>query len=173
MINFDLTKIKALAFDIDGVLSTNIVRMENDGAGLMRTANIKDGYALQLAVKCGLQLAIVTGGNSEAIRNRYEQLGVQHIFQRAAVKINVFRDWCAQIEVQPQDVLYMGDDIPDFEVMKECGLPVCPADADAEIKAIATYVSHLPGGCGCVRDVIEQVLKAQNHWMSSARAFGW
>ena len=100
MINFDLAKIKALAFDIDGVLSTNIVRMENDGAGLMRTANIKDGYALQLAVKCGLQLAIVTGGNSEAIRNRYEQLGVQHIFQRAAVKINVFRDWCAQIEVQ-------------------------------------------------------------------------
>ena len=173
MINFDLTKIKALAFDIDGVLSTNIVRMENDGAGLMRTANIKDGYALQLAVKCGLQLAIVTGGNSEAIRNRYEQLGVQHIFQRAAVKINVFRDWCAQIEVQPQDVLYMGDDIPDFEVMKECGLPVYPADAAAEIKAIATYVSHLPGGCGCVRDVIEQVLKAQNHWMSSARAFGW
>ena len=173
MINFDLTKIKALAFDIDGVLSTNIVRMENDGAGLMRTANIKDGYALQLAVKCGLQLAIVTGGNSEAIRNRYEQLGVQHIFQRAAVKINVFRDWGAQIEVQPQDVLYMGDDIPDFEVMKECGLPVCPADAAAEIKAIATYVSHLPGGCGCVRDVIEQVLKAQNHWMSSARAFGW
>ena len=173
MINFDLAKIKALAFDIDGVLSTNIVRMENDGAGLMRTANIKDGYALQLAVKCGLQLAIVTGGNSEAIRNRYEQLGVQHIFQRAAVKINVFRDWCAQIEVQPQDVLYMGDDIPDFEVMKVCGLPVCPADAAAEIKAIATYVSHLPGGCGCVRDVIEQVLKAQNHWMSSARAFGW
>ena len=173
MINFDLTKIKALAFDIDGVLSTNIVRMENDGAGLMRTANIKDGYALQLAVKCGLQLAIVTGGNSEAIRNRYEQLGVQHIFQRAAVKINVFRDWCAQIEVQPQDVLYMGDDIPDFEVMKECGRPVCPADAAAEIKAIAAYVSHLPGGCGCVRDVIEQVLKAQNHWMSSARAFGW
>ena len=172
MINYDLTKIKALAFDVDGVLSGNNVVLTDDGQP-NRSANIKDGYAMQLAVKCGLNLAIITGGKSEAVRTRYVNLGLQNVFMGVAVKIVCFRDWLEESGLKPEEVLYMGDDIPDYEVMKECGLPCCPADAAAEIKNISTYVSHYNGGYGCVRDVIEQVLKAQGKWMSSAEAFGW
>lgn len=172
MIDYDLTRIRALAFDVDGVLSTNIVRLPNEGQPI-RTANIKDGYALQHAVKCGLQLAIITGGRGEAVRRRYEALGVQSIFQGVAVKIECFETWMQSLDLLPEEVLYMGDDIPDYEVMRRCGLPVCPADAAPEIKQISKYVSHAPGGYGCVRDVVEQVLRAQGHWMTSAEAFGW
>ena len=172
MINYDLKKIKALAFDVDGVLSANNVILEGAGQPV-RTANIKDGYALQLAVKCGLNLAIITGGRSEAVRTRYVTLGLQNVFMGVAVKILCFRDWLEESGLKPEEVLYMGDDIPDYEVMKACGLPCCPADAASEIKSIATYVSQYNGGYGCVRDVIEQVLKAQGKWMSNAEAFGW
>ena len=172
MINYDLKKIKALAFDVDGVLSANNVLLSGNGQP-DRTANIKDGYALQLAVKSGLNLAIITGGRSEAVRVRYVSLGLQNVFMGVAVKIVCFRDWLAESDLKPEEVLYMGDDIPDYEIMKECGLPCCPADAAPEIKAISTYVSQINGGYGCVRDVIEQVLKAQGKWMSNAEAFGW
>ena len=172
MINYDLTKIKAMAFDVDGVLSGNNVVLSDDGQP-NRSANIKDGYAMQLAVKCGLNMAIITGGKSEAVRTRYVNLGLQNVFMGVAVKIVSFRDWMEESGLKPEEVLYMGDDIPDYEVMKECGLPCCPADAAAEIKSISTYVSSYNGGYGCVRDVIEQVLKAQGKWMSNAEAFGW
>ena len=172
MINYDLTKIKALAFDVDGVLSANNVMLSSNGQP-DRTANIKDGYAMQLAVKCGLNLAIITGGRSEAVRTRYVGLGLQNVFMGVAVKIVCFNDWLEESGLKPEEVLYMGDDIPDYEVMKACGLPCCPADAAEEIKSISTYVSHCNGGFGCARDVIEQVLKAQGKWMSNAEAFGW
>ena len=172
MINYDLTKIKALAFDVDGVLSTNNVILSTDGQP-NRTANIKDGYALQLAVKRGLQVAIITGGRSESVRTRYVSLGLQNVFMGVSIKINCFNDWLEESGLKPEEVLYMGDDIPDYEVMCKCGLSCCPADAAAEIKGIAKYVSQYNGGCGCVRDVVEQVLKAQDKWMSDAKAFGW
>lgn len=172
MINYDLKKIKAIAFDVDGVLSTNNVYLL-DHSQPCRTANIKDGYALQLAVKKGLQLAIITGGKSEAVYTRYVALGIQDVFMGAAVKIEIFRQWLNDHDLKPEEVLYMGDDIPDYEVMKACGCPCCPADAAEEIRQISVYVSDREGGRGCARDVVEQVLRAQNKWMENAEAFGW
>lgn len=173
MIPYDLSKIKALVFDVDGVLSTNVVQLSAQEAQPQRTANIKDGYVLQLAVKCGLQLAIITGGKSETVRMRYEKLGFQDVFQSVSVKIACFKDWLQKYGLKPEEVLYMGDDIPDFEVMSVCGCPVCPNDAASDIRNISLYVSPYNGGEGCVRDVVEQVLRAQGHWMTSEKAFGW
>lgn len=172
MINYDLTRIKALVFDVDGVLSSETITLHTDGQP-MRTVNIKDGYAVQLAVKMGLHIAIITGGNSESVRMRYEGLGVTDIYMRAAIKTNEFSHFMEKYGLKSEEVLYMGDDIPDYEVMCRCGLPCCPADAAPEIKSISVYVSHRNGGCGCGRDVIEQVLKAQNKWMSHEKALGW
>lgn len=172
MIEYDLTKIKALVFDVDGVLSQNTIPMDAEGQPL-RTLNIKDGYAIQLAVKMGLQLGIITGGKGEQVRKRYEYLHVQHIYIASSVKIRDLHDLMQKAGVEPDEVLYMGDDIPDYEVMQVVGLPVCPADAAPEVKAISKYVSPFLGGCGAARDVIEQVLRAQGKWMSTATAFGW
>lgn len=173
MINFDLKKIKALAFDVDGVLSANHVVLFEEGGQPCRTANIKDGYALQLAVKQGLDIAIITGGKSEAVRQRYVGLGIQNVFMGVSVKITCFDQWLEESGLKAEEVLYMGDDIPDYEVMRACGLPCCPADAAVEIKEISTYISDRRGGDGCVRDVVEQVLRAQGRWMADREAFGW
>ena len=173
MIDYDLTKIKAMAFDVDGVLSANCVWLTEGASQPSRTANIKDGYALQLAVKRGFELAIITGGRSEAVRARYRGLGMSHVFTGVSVKITCFEEWMLSEGLQPEEVLYMGDDIPDYEVMQQCGCPCCPADAAAEIKSIARYVSALNGGCGCVRDVVEQTMKAQGKWLADKKAFGW
>lgn len=173
MIDYDLKKIRALAFDVDGVLSTNHVVLIEGADQPSRTANIKDGYALQHAVKCGLEVAIITGGRSEAVYRRYRGLGISNVFMGAAVKIEVFDDWLVANGLKPEEVMYMGDDIPDYEVMLRCGCACAPADAAPEIRKIARYVSHANGGCGCVRDVVEQILRAQGHWMTSAEAFGW
>lgn len=173
MINYDLTKIKAIAFDVDGVLSTNNVLLSDLESQPIRTANIKDGYAMQLAVKSGLLLCIITGGKSEAVRRRYVGLGLQDVYLSVAVKLECFKQWMGQHGLRPEEVIYMGDDIPDYEVMRLCGCPCCPADAADEIKRASLYVSPRGGGQGCARDVVEQVLKAQGKWMSSAEAFGW
>ena len=172
MINYDLGKIKALIFDVDGVLSAETVPVGMDGMP-MRTVNIKDGYALQLAVKMGLRVAIITGGRSEAIPRRYNGLGVTDIYMGAAVKTRELEDFMSKYSLSAPEVLYMGDDIPDYEVMCRVGLPCCPADAAPEIKLASVYVSHRAGGHGCVRDVVEQVLRAQGHWMAHEQAFGW
>ncbi len=171
MINYDLSKIRALIFDVDGVLSESNVLLL--GGQPVRTANTKDGYALQHAVKMGLHLAIITGGKNETIKERYMALGITDIFMGVSVKINVFDDYLLANELKPDEVLYMGDDIPDYEVMQRCGCPCCPKDAAPEIKAISTYISEYTGGNGCVRDVVEQVLRAQNLWMHNVEAFGW
>ncbi len=172
MINYDLSKIKAIVFDIDGVLSSSTVQMSEEGLPL-RTINIKDGYALQLAVKSGLIIAIITGGKGESIRQRYEGLGVKDIYMSASKKTVEYAHLTQKYGLKDEEVLYMGDDIPDYEVMKICGLPCCPADAVPEIKSVAKYISHVNGGQGCGRDVIEQVMKVQGKWMSHADAFGW
>lgn len=172
MINYDLKKIKALVFDVDGVLSSEVITLHPNGEP-MRSVNIKDGYALQLAVKMGLHVAVITGGRTESVRVRYEGLGIKDIYMAASVKTKEFAHLLEKYHLSPEEVLYMGDDIPDYGVMRQCGLPCCPADAAPEIKAISLYVSHRNGGYGCGRDVIEQVLKAQGKWMSHEDAFGW
>ena len=148
-----------------------MVSLSPDGDPL-RTVNIKDGYAMQLAVKLGYEIAIITGGYTDAVRVRYERLGVRHIYMRSAVKIHDFRDFLGKTGLRPEEVAYVGDDIPDYDVMREAGLPVAPADAAPEIKRIARYISHCNGGEGVARDLIEQTLKAQGRWMQD-EAFGW
>lgn len=172
MINYDLKKIKAVIFDIDGVLSAETITLHPEGDPL-RTVNIKDGYAIQLAVKCGLHVAILSGAHTESLRKRYEGLGVQDIFLKASVKIAIYESYLEKYGLRDEEVLFMGDDIPDYEVMRRCGCPCCPADAAPEIKKISLYVSGCKGGYGCGRDVLEQVLRAQGKWMADAKAFGW
>lgn len=171
MINYDLKKIKALVFDVDGVLSRETIPVALTGEP-MRTANIKDGYAIQLAAKCGLHVAIITGARNEAVKVRYKGLGVNDIYIGASVKKECLEEIMLMYELSAEEILYMGDDIPDYEVMQICGLPVCPCDAAVEIKQLSRYISPVRGGEGCVRDVIEQVLRAQGKWMEEG-AFVW
>lgn len=172
MINYDLSKIKCVIFDVDGVLSRDTIPL-HPGGEPMRTVNIKDGYAIQLAMKVGLRIAIMTGGDTESIVKRYRHLGVEDIFMKCAVKLDAYEVFLKRHALSDDEVMYMGDDIPDYEVMRRCGCPVCPADACPDIKAISIYVSGARGGCGCARDVIEQVLRASGKWLASAKAFGW
>lgn len=172
MINYDLKKIKALVFDVDGVLSRETIPVAMSGEP-MRTVNIKDGYALQLAVKCGFRVAIITGARNEAVKVRYKGLGIDDIYIGASVKKECLEELMLMYELSPEEILYMGDDIPDYEVMQICGLPVCPSDAAVEIKQLSKYISSVRGGEGCVRDVVEQVLRAQGKWLDESIAFSW
>ena len=157
---------------MDGVLSAETIQMNDEGM-LMRSVNTKDGYALRLAVTEGLHVAIITGAREEAIRRRYEGLRIKDVFLGSSVKTEKLQQLLDKYNLSRDEVLYMGDDIPDYEVMKQVGLPCCPRDAAPEIRDISLYISHLDGGKGCVRDVIEQVLKAQGKWMANAEAFSW
>lgn len=172
MINYDLTKIKALAFDVDGVLSAETIVLHPNGEP-MRTVNIKDGYALQLAVKMGLHVAIITGGKTDAVRKRYEGLGIPDVYLGCSVKIKTYDDFLNKYGLKDEEVLYMGDDIPDYEIMKRCGCPCAPSDAAPEIKELSVYISHHKGGHGCGRDIVEQVLRAKGLWLKDEKAFGW
>ena len=172
MISYDLTKIKAIIFDIDGVLSSETITLSADGVPL-RTVNIKDGYAIQLAVKLGLRIVVLTGANVPSVRVRYEGLGVDDIYLGCAVKIETYDEFLKKYDLTDEEVMYMGDDIPDLEIMRRVGCPVCPKDACPEIKEASLYVSDKIGGHGCGRDVIEQTLRAQGKWVMNAKAFGW
>lgn len=170
-INYDLTKIKAFIFDVDGVLSPDSIPLSSEGEPL-RMVNIKDGFAINLARKNGYGVAIITGGDTEAVRLRFSRLGIEHIYMKSSVKITDFNDYLSKTGYKPEEIIYVGDDLPDFQVMQVVGLPVAPADAVPEIKNIAKYISHKKGGEGVARDVIEQVMKAQDTWISDI-AFGW
>ena len=172
MINYDLNIIRSIIFDVDGVLSCQTIPLSPLGEPV-RTVNIHDGYAIQLAVKMGLHLAIITGGRGEELLLRYQRLGLTDIVMNAGVKVVAYEQLKQRCGFNDEEIIYMGDDIPDYELMKRVGCPCCPADACPEIKEVSCYVSRYPGGQGCVRDVIEQVLRAQNKWMSDAEAFGW
>jgi 3-deoxy-D-manno-octulosonate 8-phosphate phosphatase (KDO 8-P phosphatase) len=159
-----LKEIKAFAFDVDGVFSDHVIL--HPSGDLMRTMNIKDGYAVQLAIKRGFPVAIITGGNAQSLKMRFEALGVKDIYLKSNTKIDDFNEFLIRYGLQPSQVLYMGDDIPDIEVMKVAGIPACPADAAEEVKAVSTYISPKEAGKGCVRDVIEQVLKIKGVWLT-------
>lgn len=172
MINYNLSKIKAIIFDVDGVLSAETIVLAASGEPL-RTVNIKDGYAIQLAIKKDLRIAILTGGRTEAVRMRYAGLGVTDIYMGCAVKINTYEAFKEKYHLEDEEILYVGDDIPDFEVMKKVGCACCPADACPDIKQISCYVSDRNGGCGVGRDIIEQVMRSQGKWLAGSEAFGW
>lgn len=172
-LQIDFSHIRGMVFDVDGVLSANTIPLTAADGMPARTANIKDGYSLQLAVKRGMKIAIITGAKSQAVYNRYRSLGITSIFQAVSYKLPVLQAWMQQNGLLQNEVMYMGDDIPDYEVMKYCGLACCPRDAAEEIKEIAHYVSPIDGGLGCVRDVVSRILKAHGVWMTDKTAFGW
>ncbi len=171
-INYNLKKIKGIAFDVDGVLSPSTIPLSPEGEPL-RMVSIKDGYALQLAVKHGLKLAIISGASTRAIQVRFEGLGLQDIYLGAAMKLPIFEQWLAKYGFSPHEVAFVGDDIPDMQVMQAAGLSVAPADAAVEVKNVAQYVSPFNGGYGVGRDLLEQVMKAQGLWLDDRHAFGW
>jgi len=173
MTNFkeNLIKVKAFIFDIDGVLSLQTINLNTFGVP-NRTVNLRDGYAIQLAVKKGYRVAVISGCNSKEYSKRLKLLGVKDIYLNSRAKRDHFMSFLKKYGLSVNEVLYMGDDIPDYEVMLESGIAVCPADADSEIKQISSYISDRKGGEGCVRDVIEQVLRLHNKWMDPD-AFNW
>lgn len=167
-----LKDITTFIFDYDGVMTNGDVLVDADGVPL-RSTNVKDGFALQLAARLGYNIAIITGGYSVSIEKRMEMLGIKDVFVRSASKVEVLRKYMETKNLKPEEIIYMGDDLPDYPVMKMVGLPVCPADAVPEIKDISLYISHLGGGKGAVRDIIEQVLKAQDKWMKDFTFYVW
>lgn len=170
--DYDLTKLRAFALDVDGVLSPSTIPLEDDGQP-RRMVNIKDGYALQLAVRLGYKIAIITGGREESIRLRFEALGIRDIYLGSSRKLPVLTAWMEREGLAPEEVAYMGDDIPDLQAMRHIGFPCCPADAATEVRLTSRYISRHGGGYGCVRDIIEQTLKANSQWMSDDKAFAW
>lgn len=165
-----LPKVKGFVFDVDGVFTAFMLLSANGEQ--IRSMNMKDGYAVQYAIKKGYPIAIITGGTCYSINMRFSKLGVEHIYISSKNKEKDFDDFLSKTNLNPDELLYMGDDIPDYKVMSRVGVPTCPADAVPEIKAISKYVSSIKGGQGCVRDVIEQVLKSQNNWFNKD-AFEW
>lgn len=171
-IYYDLTKIKGIAFDVDGVLSPSTIPLSEHGEPL-RLVSIKDGYAIQLAVKRGLHTAIITGGTTLGVRKRFEGLGMTDIYMGAAQKLPVLKAWMEKHGLKPEEVIFAGDDIPDIPALEYVGLPCCPADAASEVRAVAKYICRHNGGYGVGRDILEQVMKAQGLWMNDHVAFGW
>lgn len=159
-----LKQIKAFIFDVDGVLSLDTSPLDESGDPV-RTANVKDGFAIRYALKCGFQVAIVTGANTQRVKLRYKKLGVEHIYLNSFDKIECLNDILSKTGLQKNEILYMGDDLVDYAIMKDIGVPTCPVDAVPEIKAVSLYISDKKGGEGCVRDVIEQVLRSQQKWV--------
>jgi 3-deoxy-D-manno-octulosonate 8-phosphate phosphatase (KDO 8-P phosphatase) len=167
-----LKYITTFIFDYDGVLTDGNVILTNNGEAL-RSANVKDGYAMQYAIKKGYRVAIISGGRSEAISNRFMTLDVHDVFMGVSNKVEVYEEYLQKNKLKDEDVLFMGDDIPDYYLMRKAGVAACPANAAEEIKSVAAYVSNINGGHGCVRDMIEQVLKVQGKWFDLDHAFSW
>ena len=156
--------ITTFVFDVDGVLTDgNLLVMP--GGAMVRRMNIKDGYALQLAVKRGYNVIVISGGNSPEVKERLNKLGVAHVWMQVTDKKIILENFMRQNSLLENEILFMGDDLPDYDVMNYIGLPCCPADAAVEIKQISKYISPLQGGRGCARDVIEKVLKLRGDWI--------
>lgn len=165
-----LTKITTFIFDIDGVLTNgDIIVFKGE---MVRTLNSRDGYAIQYAVKMGFRILVITGGSSIDIKNRLLELGVHEVHLSSFNKLNVYNDLKKKYQFSDEQALYMGDDIPDYEVMQQVGVATCPQNASVEIKHISHYQSPFNGGNHCVRDIIEQTLRVQHKWFSD-QAFEW
>ena len=160
----ELTQVKAFVFDVDGVLSVSTQVLNPDGE-TTRTSNLKDGFALMYAVRIGYPICVITGGNTIEVRKRCEKIGIKDLYAGSLKKLPCLFDFIEKNNLNINEVMYMGDDLPDYPAMKAAGIPVCPKDAAPEIKAISHYISDKNGGEGCVRDVLEQVLRAQGKWM--------
>lgn len=158
-----LHRIRAFVFDFDGVMTDGSIWMYADKEAV-RCGNVKDGYAIQYAVKKGYILSVISGATSPSIDNRMTSLNVDQVYTGCANKLEMFEKFLEINHLQADEVVCMGDDIPDYEMMRRAGVAVCPADAAEEIKQISDYISLYPGGRGCVRDIIEQVLRLQGKW---------
>ena len=159
-----MNTITTFIFDVDGVLTDSSVHVTATGE-MLRIMNIRDGFAMKAALESGYNVCIISGGNNEGVRIRLRNLGITDIHLASPDKVATFKEYIELYNIKPEQVLYMGDDIPDFHVMQLVGLPTCPQDSSPEIKAISKYISHKNGGKGAVRDVIEQVMKVQGKWM--------
>ena len=155
--------ITTFIFDVDGVLTDGTVHISETGE-MLREMNIRDGFAMKAALESGYNVCIISGGSNEGVRIRLKNLGITDIYLGSFDKAKTFKEYTELYNIKPQNVLYMGDDIPDYHVMKLVALPTCPQDACSEIKSISSYISHIYGGKGAVRDVIEQVMKVQGKW---------
>ncbi len=160
-------QIKAFVFDLDGVLTDGTLQIFPNRE-FIRTMDIKDGYALQLAVKKGYHMLVISGSVSKPCAERLEYLGIKHVFMKVSDKEDVLAQYVLANQLKWEEVLYMGDDLPDLNVMKLVGLACCPSDAVPEIQQIAQYISPYPGGKGCAREVIEKVLRLNNDWPVSS-----
>lgn len=158
-----LNHIKAFVLDIDGVLTDATIHVTESGEQLRRF-NVRDGYAMQLAVKKGYLICVISGGKSQSVISRLKGLGITEVHLGITKKLDVYNKFIKQHQFKPENIMYMGDDIPDIPVMKVAGLGACPSDAVEEVKEISDYISAKNGGEGCVRDIIEKVLKVQDNW---------
>ena len=166
----ELLNVKAFVFDVDGVLSHDTSPLNEDGDPV-RTANVKDGFAIRNAIDFGYPVAVITGGYIERVRLRYEKLGVKFYYDKARDKVECLNDFLGKVGVDAKNVMFMGDDLVDYQVMSVVGIPVCPNDAVQDIKDLSKYISNKNGGEGCVRDVIEQTLRAQKKWFTKDMLF--
>ena len=166
------SKIKAFAFDVDGVLTDGGILADLNGE-LYRVFDSKDSMAIRMAVMKGFHMAIITGGRSESIRQRFGSCGIkpEDVYLRSRAKIEDFEDFCTRHGLEPEEVMYFGDDLPDIPVMVACGCGVCPSDAVDEVKEIAELISTKPGGKGCAREIIQTVLKEQGKWELDVQAY--
>ena len=165
----ELKNIRAFVFDVDGVLSHQAQNLSPEGE-LVRTSCTKDGYAIMYSIRKGYIVAVISGGGAPGVQERLEKLGVkpEDIYLKIPNKLEALTEIMQRYNLQAKEIMYLGDDIPDYNVMTKVGLPVCPLDACEEIKSIARYISDIKGGEGCVRDVMAQVLKARGDWMDTA-----
>lgn len=162
----DYSKIKAFAFDIDGVMTDGGLLGDLNGE-FYRTYDAKDGFAVRMATMNGYVVGVITGGSSLSIKARFRACGIpaEDIYLHSRDKMEDFQDFCARHDLLPENVMYFGDDVPDMDVIKACGIGVCPADAMPDVKAVADYVSPFPGGKGCIRECFETVMKSQGRWI--------
>lgn len=161
-----LNAITTFVFDVDGVLTNNHILLMPNGQ-VARTIHTRDGYALQLAVKEGFRICVISGGDGSGMDKRFAAFNVNDVFLNVPEKMPVLEKYMSTNGLRPEEVLYMGDDIPDLEVMKTVGVAACPKDAAPEVKAISHHISPVAGGMGCARDVLEQVMKVQGKWMGN------
>lgn len=162
----DLKQIRAMLFDVDGVLSSDSSPIDANGDP-MRTANVKDGFAIRLAIEAGFEIGVITGGAQQRVKLRHQKLGVAYYYDNVRDKTASLEDFISKTGIPANEILFMGDDLVDYDIMQKVGIATCPLDAVPEIKLISRYISDKKGGEGCVRDIIEQVMRAQGKWFSN------